>query len=106
MNGGRIANYGEGVTYCPAEERCTVLQDAGGGGCSVNWRNVWASAVVGFFSVGASTAYVGATVGTVTVPRIGTVTGGVAGFFAEGAVGFVSGATTTIVAGLITSCGR
>ncbi|SNT05897.1 hypothetical protein SAMN05421640_2203 [Ekhidna lutea] len=95
------------TNHCPDDvnQPCDT-GEGGSSGCSVNWRDVWAGAVVGL-TVGATQgAYVGATAGTVTFPVIGTVTGGVSGGVVGGAIGFVSGAATSVAAGLITSCGR
>lgn len=95
------------TNHCPDDvnQPCDT-GEGGSSGCSVNWRDVWAGAVVGL-TVGATQgAYVGATAGTVTFPVVGTVTGGVSGGVVGGAIGFISGAATTVAAGLITSCGR
>lgn len=85
------------LTAAPTEE---------GGGCSVNWRNVWAGAVVGL----ALGAYQGATAagvaGTVVFPVVGTVTGAVSGGVVGGAFGYITGAATSVATELLTSCGR
>ncbi|TDI63830.1 MAG: hypothetical protein E2O88_12100 [Bacteroidetes bacterium] len=72
--------------------------------CSVDWRGVWAGAVVGFTWGVVRGAFIGATAGTVTVPIVGTVTGAVSGAVILGAVGFAGGTVTTIAANLLTTC--
>jgi hypothetical protein len=61
-------------------------------GCSVDWRGVWAGAVVGLAGGAASGAYVGCTGGTVVFPGLGTATGCVGGAVLGGATGFIGGA--------------
>jgi hypothetical protein len=75
-------------------------------GCAVNWRSVWAGAVVGFVSGAVGDCYAGATAGTVAVPIVGTVTGCVSAGMASGAVGFAVGAASGIASELLTSCFR
>jgi hypothetical protein len=75
-------------------------------GCEVNWRSVWAGAVVGFVSGAVGGCYAGATAGTVAVPFVGTVTGCVSAGMASGAVGFAGGAVSGIASELLTSCFR
>jgi len=76
------------------------------GGCSVNWRSVWAGAVVGGTSGAIAGAYLGASGGTVVFPGLGTASGavgcGVFGF----ALGFISGVTEGVASELLTSCFR
>ncbi len=75
-------------------------------GCNVNWRSVWAGAVVGF-TVGVVVGGItGATAGTFTVPVLGTAVGGVGGAVFGGAWGFASGAVTSLAGNFLTSCGR
>ncbi len=75
-------------------------------GCSVNWRSVWAGAVVGFVGGAVRGAFVGAITGTFTVPILGTAIGGVGGAVFGGAVGFAGGAVTSVAANLLTTCFR
>lgn len=75
-------------------------------GCSVDWRSVWAGAVVGF-TVGVVVGGItGATAGTFTVPLLGTAVGGVGGAVFGGAWGFTSGAVYSIAGNFLTSCFR
>ncbi|AGA80183.1 hypothetical protein [Echinicola vietnamensis] len=75
----------------------------GGGGCSVNWRNVWAGAVVGLVTGATTGAYTEPTAGTVTFPVVGAVTGGVSGGVVGGAIGFVTGGVSATAAELLTT---
>lgn len=75
-------------------------------GCSIDWRGVWAGAVVGYFVGGIGGAIVGCAGGTVVLPFIGTVTGCIGGAVFGSTSGFVSGALTGIAANLITTCFR
>ena len=78
----------------------------GGGGCSVNWRNVWGSAVVSLGVNAVRGGVIGATTGTFTVPGVMTVAGGVGGAVLGGAAGFVGGALAGIATEFLLSCGR
>lgn len=75
-------------------------------GCSINMRNVWADAVVGFAGGAVAGCYAGATAGTVAFPLLGTVTGCASAGMVGGAGGFISGASYSIVSGLLLSCFR
>jgi hypothetical protein len=75
-------------------------------GCTVDFRNVWLGASIGFFTGAAGGFYTGATAGTVVVPIIGTVTGAVSGAVAAGAAGFVGGAISGVASELLGSCFR
>ncbi|WP_291372593.1 hypothetical protein [Cyclobacterium sp.] len=75
-------------------------------GCSVNMRNVWGDAVVGFAAGATAGCYAGATAGTVAFPVVGTVTGCVSAGMVSGAGGFISGASYSIISGLLLSCFR
>ncbi len=105
---GRISGGGEGegggVYYCPVTETCNV--DSGeGGGCSVNWRNVWAGAVASGVITGGLGLKTGCAGGVVAGP-IGVASGCVGGAVMGFASGFMWGAIGGIAANLITSCGR
>ena len=91
-------------------------QDCGGGGdssdntnsrgCSVNWRNVWAGAVASG-AIGAGIGLkAGCAGGTIVVPLLGTLAGCTGGLIGGLATGYVTGAAGSILAELITSCGR
>lgn len=73
-------------------------------GCSVNWGNVWASAVLGGLGAAASGCYAGATAGTVTFPVVGTVTGCVSAGMVGLAGGFASGAAYGVASALLRTC--
>ncbi len=108
---GRLSNDGSCVWYdfeCVAERgnNSPYAIDAGGGGCHVDWRNVWGSAVVSFFGAGATGAYIGCTGGTVVLPVFGTITGCVGGAVFGATGGFVTGALYGVASELLTSCGR
>lgn len=75
-------------------------------GCKVNARGVLAGGVVGFFSGGATGAYVGCAGGTVTLPGIGTVVGCVGGAVFGAAGGFVGGVLSGVASELIQTCLR
>jgi hypothetical protein len=75
-------------------------------GCGVNWKSVWAGAIIGGAVGAAGGCYAGATAGTVTVPVVGTVTGCVSAGVVGGAGGFLSGALEGIASELLTSCFR
>ncbi len=75
-------------------------------GCSVEWRSVWAGAVVGLAAGVVYGGIIGATTGTFTVPILGTAVGGVGGAVFAGAWGFTSGAVYGITSNLLTSCFR
>jgi hypothetical protein len=75
-------------------------------GCTVNWRSVWAGAVIGAAVGAASGIKVGLAGGTVVLPGIGSATGSVGGGVLGGASGFVGGTVTGVAAELLTSCFR
>ncbi|MFZ6010060.1 MAG: hypothetical protein ACOYXT_06890 [Bacteroidota bacterium] len=72
--------------------------------CRVNWRSVWAGAVVGGVATGIHGVVIGATGGTVALPGFGTATGAVGGGVFGFAKGFIGGAASSIAAELLTSC--
>ncbi len=74
-------------------------------GCSVNWRSVWAGAVIGFVVGGVGGAKVGCAGGMVAGP-IGAASGCVGGAVMGGASGFIGGAATSVAGELLTSCFR
>jgi len=78
----------------------------GAKGCSVNWRNVWAGAVIGLVANGTRGAVIGCAGGTVALPVFGTAGGCIGGAVFGGTAGFVTGTLTTVAAELLTSCGR
>jgi hypothetical protein len=75
-------------------------------GCTVNWRSVWAGAVIGFGIGAVSGGKVGLAGGTVVLPGVGSATGAVGGAVLGGASGFVGGTVTGVAAELLTSCFR
>ncbi|MBC6427132.1 MAG: hypothetical protein GDA51_11870 [Ekhidna sp.] len=91
------------VLKCDDKENADCLK---GSGCSVNWRSVWGSAVIGFFANGTRGAIAGCAGGTVVLPLIGTAGGCVGGAVFGAAGGYVVGALTGIATELLTSCGR
>jgi hypothetical protein len=74
--------------------------------CRVNFRNVWAGAVVGGVANGVRGAIIGATGGTMTFPGLGTVGGALGGGVIGFATGFAGGALSGVVSELMTSCFR
>lgn len=79
---------------------------SGSGGCSIEWRGVWASAVVGGVSNGVRGAIAGAGGGTVAFPGLGTATGAIAGGVFGFATGFIGSAVGGVAANLLTTCFR
>ena len=75
-------------------------------GCSVSFRNVWTSGVVGFFGGGISGGVIGCGGGTVVLPGVGTVTGCVGGAVFGATYGFVSGSVAGVASELISTCFR
>jgi len=106
ISNGRVENGDEYEIF-----NCQVTEDnpscsGGSSGCSVNWRSVWGSAVVGL-AYGATTgAIAGGTAGTVVFPVVGTVTGAVSAGVVGGAIGFIEGAALGVVGNLLLTCGR
>ncbi len=78
----------------------------GGGGCSVDFRSVWTSAVMGLVATGVAGGYAGATAGFFTLPILGTAGGAVGGAVYGAASGFVSGALFGVAGELLRTCGR
>ncbi len=74
--------------------------------CTVSFRSVWASAVIGGVSNGIRGALIGATGGTMTLPGLGTVGGAVGGGVFGFAAGFLAGAGGAVAEELLTSCLR
>jgi hypothetical protein len=74
-------------------------------GCSVNWRSVWAGAVIGA-GVGAVYGAKAGCAGGMVAGPIGAASGCVGGGVMGGASGFVSGAVTGVASELLTSCFR
>ncbi len=117
INGGldeiadRIENFDEGSgagsrVYAQRQIDYKCNGSCGAKGCSVNWRNVWGSAVVGLTVGAVGGAKVGCAGGTVVLPVAGTATGCVGGAVFGGAGGFIGGALTGVATELLTSCGR
>ena len=115
INGGldeiadRIENFDEGSgagsrVYAQRQIDYKCNGSCGAKGCSVNWRNVWQDAVVGFVVGGTSGVYVGATGGTVVLGPLGTVTGAVGVGVVGAAGGFVGGALQEIGGQLFFNC--
>lgn len=74
--------------------------------CRINWRNVWASAVIGFAYNAGRGAIIGCAGGTLVLPLFGTATGCIGGAVFGGASGFFAGASFGIAGELLTSCWR
>lgn len=74
------------------------------GTCQVKWRDAFRGGVEGFFGGAIRGAWLGGTVGTVTVPGIGTVTGTVSGAVVLGAVGFLGGVGGTVAKQVVWDC--
>jgi len=74
--------------------------------CTVKWKDAFRSGVEGFFAGAIRGAYVGATVGTVSIPLpgAGTVTGAVSGAVVMGAAGFVGGVGGAVAKQVIWDC--
>jgi hypothetical protein len=74
--------------------------------CEVNFRGVWAGAVVTGVVGGVKGGVIGATTGTFTVPVLGTAVGAVGGAVFGFTAGFVTGALGAVATGLLLTCGR
>lgn len=75
-------------------------------GCTVNWRSVWAGAVIGGAVGAIGGAKAGLAGGTIALPGIGSATGAVGGAVLGGAGGFLGGTVTGVATELLTSCFR
>ena len=73
-------------------------------GCTVNWRSVWAGAVIGAAVGAVGGIKAGLAGGTVVLPGIGSATGAVGGGVLGGAGGFIGATVTGVAAELLTSC--
>ncbi len=76
------------------------------GGCTVNWRNVWAGAVISGTVGAVGGLKIGLAGGTVILPGIGSATGAVGGAVLAGANGFIGGTLVGVAGELLTSCFR
>lgn len=102
----RRVEGGDGNSKTPKPKYLLTAAPTGGGGCAVDFRNVWAGAVIGLGIGAYQSATAAAIAGTVVFPIVGTVTGAVSAGVVGGAIGFIAGAATSAAAELLTSCGR
>jgi hypothetical protein len=94
------------ASIIPMTNNLGFAQTANVIGCNVNFRSIWAGAIVGGVVGGARGAIIGATGGTVAFPGLGTVSGAVGGGVVGFATGFIEGTLTGVAAELLTTCFR